>query len=157
MSLNDTQLQTLATAIKAETNPICVNALAIRDDVAMTNNWVNIPSTQNAWNTSMDRTALFEATPLTKFDDLLDGKRDGWNLLMSSTPVDFSRNKARRAVTDTWDADADGVLASCVRKATNGEKYLGGVDTTEGTVTAWKLAVPGNISQDDVSKALNRY
>ena len=43
MALNDTQLQTLATAIRAETNPICVNALSIRDDVAMTNKWVNIP------------------------------------------------------------------------------------------------------------------
>ena len=47
--MTDAQLQTLAAAIRAETNQACVDALAIRNDVAM-EQWVNAASAQSAWN-----------------------------------------------------------------------------------------------------------
>lgn len=155
--LLDAQLQTLAAAIRAETNQACVDALAIRNDVAMTE-WVNSASAQDAWNPSMSGSLLFEATDVAKFDGLTAGKRDAWRLMLDFSPIDMARNKARKAVVDAWgNTDSVAVLKSCVRKATNGEKYLGGTSATENTVTAWKLNVPGNIGMTEISTALNRY
>ena len=155
--LTDTQLQTLAAGIRAETNQACVDALAIRNDVAMTE-WVNGSSTQDAWNPSMTSSLLFEATDVAKFDGLTAGKRDAWRLMLDFAPVDMARNKLRKAVVDAWgNQDSVAVLQACTRKATNGEKYLGGTSATENTVTAWKLNVPGNIGMNEISTALNRY
>ena len=155
--LTETQMQTLAAGIKAETNQTCVDALAIRNDVAMAE-WVNGPSTQDAWNPAMTGSLLFEATDVAKFDGLTAGKRDAWRLMLDWAPLDMARNKLRKAVVDAWgNTDSVAVLQACVRKATNGEKYLGGTSATENTVTAWKLSVPGNISMNEISTALNRY
>ena len=155
--MTEEQLVLLAAGIRAETNQTCVDALAIRNDVAMTE-WINGNSAQDAWNPSMSSGLLFEATNVAKFDGLTAGKRDAWRLMLDFAPVDMSRNKVRKAVVDAWgNADSVAVLASCVRKATNGEKYLGGNSATENTVTAWKLAVPGNIGMNEISTALNRY
>ena len=155
--MTEEQLVLLAAGIRAETNQTCVDALAIRNDVAMTE-WINGNSAQDAWNPSMSSGLLFEATNVAKFDGLTAGKRDSWRLMLDFAPVDMSRNKVRKAVVDAWgNADSVAVLASCVRKATNGEKYLGGNSATENTVTAWKLAVPGNIGMNEISTALNRY
>ena len=155
--MTEEQLVLLAAGIRAETNQTCVDALAIRNDVAMTE-WINGNSAQDAWNPSMSSGLLFEATNVAKFDGLPAGKRDAWRLMLDFAPVDMSRNKVRKAVVDAWgNADSVAVLASCVRKATNGEKYLGGNSATENTVTAWKLAVPGNIGMNEISTALNRY
>lgn len=155
--LTDSQQQTLAAGIRAETNQACVDALAIRNDVAMTE-WVNGPSTQDAWNPEMTGKLLFEASDVAKFDNLTAGKRDAWRMMLDFQPLNFSRNKLRKAVIDVWGTtDSVAVLQSCTRKATNGEKYLGGTSATENTVTAWKLSVPGNISMNEISTALNRY
>ena len=101
---------------------------------------------------------LFEATDVTKFDAVNPGKRDAWRLLLEFAPINFSRQKMRKAVPDVWGTtDAVAVLQACTRKATRGEVYLGGADATTNTVTAKKLNYIGNISLDDVSNALNRY
>jgi hypothetical protein len=157
MSLTDTQLQTLATAIRAETNQACVDALAIRNDVAMTA-WINADSTQDAWQSAMTGKLLFEASDIGKFDNLTSGKRDAWRMMLDFQPIDFARNKMRKAVTDTWGTtDSVAVLQACTRKATNGEKYLGGTAATENTVTAWKLSYAGSIGMTEISTALNRF
>lgn len=155
--LTESQLQTLAAGIRAETNQSCVDALAIRNDVAMTE-WVNGPSTQDAWNPAMTGNLLFEATNVVKFDGLAAGKRDSWKLMLDFTPLDMGRNKLRLAVVDVWGpTDSVAVLQACTRKATNGEKYLGGNSVTENSVTALKLTVPGYIGMDEIAKALNTY
>ena len=155
--LTDSQQQTLAAGIRSETNQTCVDALAIRNDVAMTA-WVNAASAQDAWNPAMTGSLLFEATDVAKFDGLTAGKRDAWRLMLDFAPVDMARNKMRKAVVDAWgNTDSVAVLQACVRKATNGEKYLGGTSATENTVTAWKLSVPGKIGMNEISTALNRY
>jgi hypothetical protein len=73
-------------------------------------------------------------------------------------PTNFGKQKNRKAVQDVWgDANSVAVLQACRRKATNGERILGGADATTNTVTAWKLNFYGAITLDDVSNSLNRY
>lgn len=155
--LTDTQKQTLAAALRAETNQTAIEALAIRNDVALAE-WCNAASAVDAWQPAMTNSMLFEATVVAKFDGLTAGKRDAWRLMLDFAPVDFTRNKMRKAVTDTWgNTDSVAVLQACVRKATNAERYFGGTSATENTVTAWKLNWSGSISLDDVSNSLNAY
>lgn len=155
--LTETQLQTLATAIRASIDPVVVAALEIRDDVSLTA-WCDAESTQSAWSASVTGSALFELTDVTKFDSLTAGKRDAWRLMLTYAPVDFSRQKNRKAVQDVWgNTDSVAVLNGVTRKATNAEHALGGVDATTNTVTAWKLNYSGSVSLTEVSTALNRY
>jgi len=112
----------------------------------------------DAWNEAMGSRDLFEATDVTKFDAVNPGKRDAWRLLLEFAPINFTRQKMRKAVPDVWGTtDAVAVLQACTRKATRGEVRLGGSDATTNTVTAKKLNYSGSISLDDVSNALNRY
>lgn len=155
--MTDAQLQTLAAAIRAETNQACVDALAIRNDVAM-EQWVNAASAQSAWNPSMSSVDLFEATDVTKFDGLVAGKREAWKLMLQFAPINFGKQKFRKAVTDAWGTtDSKAILTDCTRPATNGEKYLGGTVVTENTIAAWKLNFSGNIAIGEISNALNRF
>lgn len=153
----DAQLQTLAAAIRAETNQACVDALANRNDVAM-KQWINADSAQSAWNPAMTAIDMFEVTDVTKFDGLVAGKREAWRLMLDFAPINFGRQKFRKAVTDAWGtADSKAILTACTRPATNGEKYLGGTTATENTISAWKLNFPGNIGISEISNALNRF
>ncbi|WP_326526155.1 hypothetical protein [Dokdonella sp.] len=153
----DAQLQTLAAAIRAETNQACVDALAIRNDVAM-EQWINADSAQSAWNPAMTGIDMFEVTDVTKFDGLVAGKREAWRLMLDFAPINFGRQKFRKAVTDVWGTtDSKAVLTACTRPATNGEKYLGGTTATENTISALKLSFPGNIPISEISNALNRF
>ena len=155
--MTDTQLQTLATALRAETDSNVVNYLANRMDVQLAE-WCNTASASNAWNPAMTGGLLFEATNVVKFDSITAGKRASWDLMLRYAPLDMGRNKLRLAVIDVWgNTDSIAVLQACTRKATNGEKYLGTSSVTENTVTALKLTAPGQISISDVSSALNRF
>jgi hypothetical protein len=151
------QQQTLAAALRAETDQGVIDALAIRNDTALLE-WCNAAGAQDAWHPALTAKLLFEASDIGKFDNLTAGKRDAWRMMLDFAPIDFARNKMRKAVTDTWGVtDSVAVLQACVRKATHAEAYLGGTSATENTVTALKLTVPGNLSLNDVSNALNAY
>lgn len=154
--LTSTQKATIRTAIFAETDPAVVAAREgeTRHD-AFIDEWLNANSTQDAWVTAADKRTLFEAMTVAKFDTLTAGKRDAWVLMLDNAPVDFSRNKNRNAVDDIWAADAAGVLANLVRKATRAEQILGGTSATNSTVTAWKLNWTGTVSRTEVGEILN--
>lgn len=155
--MNDAQLQTLAAALRAETNPGVVAALAIRDDFSLMT-WCNSASNQDAWADSLDRRALFDLMAITAFDGLTAGKRDAWRLLLDNAPLDMSRKKYRDALPDIWGGPASvSMLQGCTRKATRAEVYLGGSVATTNTVSALKLDHPGLVSINDVSDALNRF
>ena len=155
--LTNTQMQTLATALRTETNPTVVAAMEIRNDVGLAE-WCNAASVVDVWQPVMSNRLLFEAGDVTKFDGLSAGKRDSWKLLLEFAPIDFSRNKMRKAVTDIWgNTDSVAVLQACTRKATNAENYLGGNSATENTVTALKLKWTGTLSHSEISDVLNRY
>ena len=101
---------------------------------------------------------LFEATDVTKFDGLVAGKREAWKLMLQFAPINFGKQKFRKAVTDAWGTtDSKAILTDCTRPATNGEKYLGGTVVTENTIAAWKLNFSGNIAIGEISNALNRF
>ncbi len=155
--MTETQKQTLAAALRAETNSSVVSMMAIRNDVGLAE-WCNADSAVDAWQPAMTNRLLFEAGDVTKFDGLSAGKRDSWKLLLEFAPIDFARNKMRKAVTDIWgNTDSVAVLQACTRKATNAEKYLGGNSATENTVTAFKLNWTGVLSHSEISDVLNRY
>lgn len=155
--LTNTQMQTLATALRTETDPAVVAAMAIRNDVYLAE-WCNATSAVDAWQSAMTNRLLFEAGDVTKFDGLSAGKRDSWKLMLDFAPIDFSRNKMRKAVTDIWgNTDSVAVLQACTRKATNAENYLGGNSATENTVAALKLKWSGMLSYNEISDVLNRY
>ena len=155
--LTDTQKQTLANALRAETNQTVVDALAIRNDVALAE-WTNANSTADAWNNSMDARSLFQAMDITKYDNLTAGKRDAWRCMLDYAPHDMAKNANRKAALDIWGAaDSVAVLQSCVHKATKGENYLGGTSATTNTVTALKLNFSGYIPIQEVSESLNRF
>ena len=153
----DAQLQILAAAIRAETNQPCVDAIAIRNDVAL-EQWINSDSAQSAWHPAMTAIDMFEVTDVTKFDGLVAGKREAWRLMLDFAPINFGRQKFRKAVTDAWGTtDSKAILTACTRPATNGEKYLGGTTATENTISALKLRFHGNIPISEIPDALNRF
>lgn len=155
--LTETQRQTLAAGLRAETNPTAANYVANRMDVQIAK-WCNTAGAQDAWNPAMTSKLLLEATTVAKFDNLSAGKRDAWRMLLDCCPLDMARNKIRAGVVDICGTtDSVAVLQACTRKASNGEAYLGGSSATEDTVTALKLSAPGLISIADVSAALNTY
>jgi hypothetical protein len=154
--LTSAQMATVRAAIFASTDQAVIDARegATRHD-AFIETWLNTDSAQDAWMTLVDKRALFEATDVAKFDNATAGKRDAWKLMLDNTPIDFTRNKNRKAVDDVWGADAAGVLVSFVRKATRAEEMLGGTDATNSTVTAWKLNWSGMVSRSEVGVILN--
>jgi hypothetical protein len=153
--LTNAQKTALATALRAETDPSVVAALAIRDDVALTA-WCNAASATDAWKFAALRRDLFEATNVAKFDNLTAGKRDAWKLMMDNSPVDFTRQPMRNSVVDVWGAaDAVAVLQACTEKATHAEAYLGGTSRTTNTVVAISRSFSGAVSLTEVSQALN--
>ena len=134
--LTDTQKQTLANALRAETNQTVVDALAIRNDVALAE-WTNANSTADAWNNKHGCALAVQTMDITKYDNLTAGKRDAWRCMLTTRRTTWPRTRIRKAALDVWGAtDSVAVLQSCVRKATNGENYLGGTSATTNTVTA---------------------
>lgn len=155
--LTETQKQALAAALRAETNQTVIDALAIRNDVALAE-WCNAASAVNAWQPAMTSRLLFEATDVAKFDNLTAGKRDAWRLMFDAAPLDCARNKLRKAVVDVWGtSDSVAVLQACTRKATNAENYFGGNSATENTVSALKLNWFGILNYNEISDVLNHY
>jgi hypothetical protein len=154
--LTSAQMTTIRAAIFASTDQAVIDARAgaTRHD-AFIETWLNGDSAQDAWMTSVDKKALFEAMDVSKFDTVAAGKRDAWRLLLDFAPIDFTRNKSRKAVEDVWGADATAILTAVVRKATRAEQALGGTDATSSTVTAWKLNWFGMVSRSEVGTILN--
>ena len=153
--LTAAQKVTLAAALRAETNAAVVAAMAIRNDVFLTE-WCNSPSATDAWNPSVDRATLFDLTNITKFDGLTAGKRDAWKIMMDNAPVNATKAKIRKAPADIWGAsDGVAVLQGFTVKATNAQVYLGGTSVTENTVTAMKMNFTETIGVMELSEILN--
>lgn len=151
---------TLAAHIRANTAPVVVTALAIRNDDAI-RDWYNTATTTDAWMNAVDRLALFEMTPITNFDGLTAGKRDAWRLMLeqaATVPIDFGRAKPRAVVRDIWSvAQADAILTSCIRKATRCEMVFGGTVEASGAVSATDLLVSEWLASYTISTILNQY
>ncbi len=155
--MKDSEKQILADALRAETEPAVVTAVGNRDDVGLAN-WCNSPTLTDAWNPAMTDQQLFEAINVTKWDALSEGKRSTWGLLFTFSPINFSRQKMRKAVEDVWGTtDSVAVLQNCTRKATQAEVYEGGIVVAQNTVSATKLNWSGTLSTDEISDVLNNF
>lgn len=160
MALTNGQRATLKAALIAETNAGVVAAMAARDDTALVA-WCNGDTAVDAWHDSMGAQLLFEdATDVTKFDGLTAGKRAAWDLMLRFAPIDFGKNKNRKAAQDVWgNTDSVAVLQACRRKATRAEVYItpniAGNQVTTNTVMALKLGWTGQASLNELSDALN--
>lgn len=159
-ALTPAQQSALATNIRGNAAPVVVAALAARNDDAI-RDFYNADSATDAWRADVDGTTLFEATPITQFDGITQGKRDAWKLMLDQArqkPLDFGRTKLRAAVRDVWaTTQADAILTACTRKATVGELVFGGTVKASGTVSATDLNVEIILTTDDISTALNNF
>ena len=158
MSLNNSQMMTLATALRSSVDPVVAACFGdkFRNDTGLLQ-WCNSNSTQDAWPHEISISDLFEAGNMATYGALSAGNRESWKMLLDNAPINMTRNRIRKAVAEIWLSDADGVLQRCLRKATNGEKIFGGTSATEGTITALKLNVPGLLTLSDVSDSLNQF
>lgn len=155
--LKDAQLSTLASGIRESTVPEVVAAVAIRDDGVLAM-WCNKLSATDAWNEKVTAQNLVDAMDFTKYDALLQGKRDAWHLFLSYAPYDFGTVKNRRVIEDVWGlTDGVPVLTAALRKANNCELILGGTSETRNTVTGLDLRVERIFTTEDISAALNRF
>ena len=154
--MNHTQQLLIVNALRAETTPAIVTALQNRDDSTLLA-WCNAETATDAWNEAMTASDMFAAMDITKFDAVTSGKRDAWRLMLQYAPIDFGKATARKAIADVWgNADGVAVLTACVRRARRAELWLGGSVVVTNTVSATKLNVPGAISLNDLSDALNQ-
>lgn len=185
MALTDAQKTTLAAGIRAETNPGVVAALAIRNDVFLTE-WLNADSAQVAWNPRTNVRSIVDSiswdkfTPVDAADStvfysnrllLIQTKQMNLQTILSGRDtLDATLPNIRAALRDavitlpagtagaTISAGGAGgvnVLTACTRPVTNAERYLGGIDATTGPVTAKVLNWTGTVSNNDVGTALN--
>lgn len=156
--ITGSQKQTLAAALRAETDPGVVEAVAIRNDVAL-HQWCNSLGTTDAWREHIPPTDLFNETPIASFDGLSAGKRDAWSLVLCMESLNATVAKFRNGIVDIWGAStANNIMAAaCVEKATRGQVYLGGNSPTTGAVTALRRNYSGQLQIEDISDALNRF
>lgn len=152
------QRVTFAAAVNAETNAGLVACRVSRDDTCI-QAFYNASSSTKAWREVVPAKEVFEAMNLTNFDSLTAGKRDAMRAMLDFSPLDFSRNKIRKAISDIWSvaADRDAILNAATENASRFEMVFGGTSATEGTVTAIKRTVLGPVGLNDVSNALNGY
>ncbi len=161
MALTTAQETTLAAHIRASKDAAVIAALAIRNDVELARLY-NLASDTDAWQSAMSARGIFEATDVANYDNITQaGKREAWRMLMDFAPIDFTRNKYRKVITDVWAAtlsagNLTALTQSFTRKATVAEAVFGGASATTNAVTALKLKWEVALSTDDVSYALNR-
>ena len=162
--LTDAQMQTLAAAIKASTDPAVVAALAIRNDVALTD-WANSPSTFVVWKTRATQDELMQLAGFdwVQIDNLTTGQARIWEWLFANNEraIDPSKAQIRSGISECWKgtaakvAVATAVLNGCKRFATQCERLFAtgtGTDATPGA-----LVFDGSVGLTEVSISLNRF
>lgn len=148
------QIQILKIAILADVDPVIVAYRTQGAPYALAE-YLNGPSTLDAWCQDCTAKNLFTASDITVFDNLTAGKRNAWDLLLRYSPLDFNKARNRTAVVDIWGpTSSTAILQGVVRKAFRGEAYFGGTLATTNGITATMLTVPGLLVEYDVVQAL---
>lgn len=161
--LKNAQLNALAAAIAAETDPEFVGYRDNGQNTLMAA-WFQgeaSPAVQ-CWRTSVPPEESDEATPWVNFDSIAQaGKRESYIHAFMRYPRDYSRGPVRKWITDVWGnatvgSNAETILRGAgLRNITRGEKVLGGSNVTStNTVSALKLTWEGSITDEDIAAAL---
>jgi len=168
MNLSNQQYATLAAHIRANTTPAVVDALAIRNDNGITDEY-NKTSSTKAWRYSVDGLGLWDAMVLTQFDLILVApKRELWLKwidMADRRPVDFGMAKNRNAVADIWSVLSAAQLATLYGKLTEDATIFEtvfnspteSVGTAPNQVSAIDRVVVGPVDVGTISKALNEF
>lgn len=161
--MNDAQLQDLAAAIRADTDPTVVSALAVRNDTAITQNYQQDSATW-VWRTSVSQDEIMQGNfDWTRVDNLGTGPARIWDWMFgnSDKSINPSKPNVRAGIEAVWKWTAAdlavraAVYTHCKRMAIKAEALF-----TTGTGTNADPAVlvwEGPLPVSDVSAALNRY
>lgn len=157
--LTTAQATTLSAALRAETDPTVVAALAIRNDNGLTD-WCNALTSYIVWRTSVPLEEIMRnGMDWTRVDNLSVGKARIWDWLSRLGTINPSQVNVRAGIDATWVGTAAdlavraAVYTHCKRAATWAEKLFAsgtGSDAVPGTLT-----FDGTLQQSDVSAALN--
>lgn len=156
--LTSAQLQTLKTAIAAETDAAFVALRTANDEQGMAD-FYNAPSTKIAWRTSITRKEItVDGFDFTQVDNLTVGQARIWDWLFEDGPMNPSQSGKRSAISEAWKgtaakvAVATFVLGKCKRAANKAEAlYVTGTGT-EGSPAL--LAFEGSLTAQNISDAL---
>ena len=115
---------------------------------------------QLAWRTAVPAGDSDDAPDMSTFDALTAGKRDSWALFLGQSTRDFTRNKARKWVTDVWGnataaSNAEAILLAGTENAKRVEAVLGGATRTTGTVSALARNYVGSMDLAHVAEIFN--
>jgi hypothetical protein len=156
MSLTTEQLQTLKTAIAAETDPTFVAARTANDETGM-KNWYNEPSTYVAWKTRVELTDVAANVDGVELVGLTTAKLAAYQALLLAGTVNPSKDRLRAGFDQVFSAAGGNttrplLLELWKRIVTRGEKVFAsgtGSDATPGQLTR-----EGALSEQDISDAL---
>lgn len=152
--------QTLAAHIRANTDQAVIDALTIRNDVALASLY-NADSSFVVWRSYLTadeaRLAITGGVGLAQLDNLTAGKRDSL-LWVFSGETDPANAQQRTAISDlcgTQNSLKAAILVAQKRMATKAEQVFAtgtGSDAVPG-ILGWE----GTLTHSDVSFALNNY
>lgn len=158
-SLNDAQTQTLAAALRADTDPAVVTARTQRNDAELARLY-NGDTTFIVWRTAVYPQEYREAIVWTTVDALSAGKARIWEWITQgmTAPIDATKANIRQGIADAWGANSATGLAlqaAAKRPASKAEKlYVTGTGTSAAPgLMTWE----GPLSVNDVSRALNEF
>lgn len=157
--MTDAQQQTLANALRADTDPAVVTARTQRNDAELVRLY-NADTTFIVWRTAVYPQEYREAIVWTAVDGLTTGKARIWEWITQSmtASIDATKNNIRQGIADAWGASsATGLALQAVAKrpASKAEKlYVTGTGTTANPgLLTWE----GPLSVNEVSRALNEF
>ena len=162
MQLSSAQLQTLKTAIAAETD-LTFSALRTAGDQDGMAAWYNGASTFYAWRTNVSRVEIYNQTSgegtnwsWTFYKNQSAVEQNAWVQMFMGDQTDFSQANLRAGIavifTSASAANATHALAIGKRLATRGEKVFA---TGTGTLaTPGAFGVQGAITAQNISDAL---
>lgn len=158
--MTPTQYQTLANHIRANTDPVIVAALPLRND-GQIQEWYSVNSTFVVWRSSLTpeqaREAITGGDGLAQLDNLTAGKRDSliWAFSSTTNPSNAAQRAAIEGLCGTQNALKAAILAAQKRVATRAEViYATG---TGSNAVPGLLGWEGTLSVNNVSTALNNY
>ena len=150
------QLAALAAHIRASTDPLVVEALAIRNDTELARLY-NLASAFVVWRSSIPVEEYRDALEWTEVDTLTVGKARAWEWITGTMQLPLESGKAavRDGLAEVWAANTTtraNLLAIAKRQATVCESiYLTGVAPT------YDLGWEGTVTITEIGRALNDY
>jgi len=162
MALTPAQLQTLKSAIAAETDSSFAALRAANDESGMAN-WYNGNSSTYCWRTSVSRAEIYNSTSgegtnwsWTFYKNQSAVEQNAWVQMFMGDQADFSQANLRAGIavifTSASAANATHALAVGKRLATRGEKvFASGTGTLATPATfGWQ----GSLTAQNISDAL---